>query len=255
MSVLSHSERDRLVERILDLRTQVEEAEWSGEGFDDDHLLRLRQDLSVVHDKYTQGLPIQELSRCPFSGEILRLAIDDWGLDGAWWDAERPIRPWNEAPPSLLVLSGALRLQGVVESTPHLVKPGPQVPYVAPSMLERPEVVAVISQLDVGLHIGYPIAYYVAPCIDVVPTLNTWGAGRWRSPWDELALELEIIEEETELDADLEPWIRRGKLMWIAPGDGDLRLHATVMGCPYVGLKGSARPSRLMEGRLLELEP
>lgn len=128
-------------------------------------------------------------------------------------------------------------------------------PYVAPSMLARPEVIAVVSSLPVGRHAAYPTAYSADPQRDEPPTVNTWGSGRWHPPWEGLAADLEIIENEDELDADLEPWIRRGKLLWIAPDDDQLRLRATITGCPYLGLKGSAKPSRLMDGRLLELEP
>jgi len=252
------SRRDALVGVIAELRSSLEQAEWhinSADGAAIDEFITKRTLLARRRTEYLDVLPRLELSRCPFSGEVLNHSIDPWGLDGPWWDADSPFRPFDEVPETLIVLSGAMHLGTPSETTPFLVLPGSQVPTVSRTMLEYPEVRAVISSLSVGTHCAYPIAYFADPAFGLPPTVATWGTRRWRLPGGDVELEIEIIEEDDDLDADLEFWIRRGKLMWIAPDDPGLRLRATASGCPYLGLEGPTAPVRLMEGRLLEVEP
>lgn len=258
MAPLTHTERDALVSRILHMRGCVEDAIWKRQniGADTENpIVNFREELSTLHRRYAQDLPRITVSRCPFSGSILEQALDPWGLDGPWWDADWPIRQWIEAPRSLLVLSGAMTLTEPLEPAPFLVLPGPNAPCVEPSLLRRSGVVAVVSSIPIGRHTAYPVAYFVDPETDEPPTLNSWGSRRWTPPWGELALELEIIEEENQLDPNLEPWIRNGKLMWIAPHDTEMRLHATVSRCPYLGLEGSTEPARIFDGQLQEVQP
>ena len=252
------SRRDALVGEIADLRAWLERAEWrinAAEGAAIDEFITQRTLLARKRTEYLDLLPRPALSRCPFSGEVLTHSIDSWGLDGPWWDADSPYRPFDETPETLIVLSGAMRLRSPIETTAFLVLPGPRAPVVSRTLLEYPDVRAVLSSLAVGPHSAYPIAYFSDPAFELPPTVAVWGTRRWRLPDDDVDLEIEIIEEEDDLDGDLEFWIRRGKLLWIAPDDPELRLHATLTGCPYLGLEGSTAPVRLMDGRLLEVEP
>lgn len=252
---MTRSERDELVGRIHGLRERLEEALWEGVEGGGETAAEIRAELAEAHQVYADALPETALSRCPFTGVLVEQAIDPWGLDGPWWDAEWPVRRWAEAPSSLLVLSGAMTLTEPLERVAHLAMPGPQVPCVDSSMLARPGAVAVVHSMNIGLHTGFPIAYFEDPPMGDPPTLNTWGSRRWMPSWEELAVELEIVEEEDQLDPNLEPWIRAGKLMWIVAGDPEMRLHATVSGCPYLGLGGETAPSRILDGRLVESEP
>jgi len=249
--------RDALVRDIADLRAWLEAAELRMGAADNaavDAFLTRRGELAGLNAEYRSVLPRPTLSRCPFSGAALAHSIDPWGLDGPWWDANHPFRPAEDLPDTLIVFSGAMRLGSPLESTSYLVLPGAQVPVVSRTLLAYPEVRAVVSSLPVGQHTAYPIAYFADPPLDLPPTVATWGTRRWRLPDPDLDLEVEIIEEEDDLDADLESWIRRGKLLWIAPGDPDHRLHATVRGCPFLGLEGSKMPTRVMYGQILESE-
>lgn len=55
-------------------------------------------------------LPRIWLSRCPFRGHVLRVALDAWGFDSPFWDAAAPVRPCDEEPPpSFLGLAGSVR--------------------------------------------------------------------------------------------------------------------------------------------------
>jgi len=257
MMVEDRSQRDSLVRRILDVRERLEDAAWLKNAGDEAAATAaglyatLHTQLSELHQEYADNLPRLAMSRCPFTGKVFEHSIDPWGLDGPWWDSQWPIRPWDETPESLVVLSGAMRLGEHLETTPFLVLPGPQTPCVASSLLERPGVVAVVSSLAVGGHTAYPIAYFSDPPSVEPPTLNTWGSRQWNAPWSDLAHDLEIVEDEDELDGDLEWWIAAGRLLWIAPGDLDLRLRSTIKDCPYLEIDGSRVPSRLFDGELV----
>ena len=173
METLTIAARNDLVARISDLRERIAELEWGRS--EDDAVLGLRTELSQAYESYAAGLPRLALSRCPFTGAVLTTAIDTWGLDGPWWDAERPVRPMEDTPSCLLVLSGAMRLVDPIEPADFLTLPGPPVPSVAPSLLERPGVSAVLGSLPVGRHTAYSIAYFADPPDDEPPPLNTLG--------------------------------------------------------------------------------
>lgn len=76
----------------------------------------------------------------------------------------RPSLPSD--PPTLLGVMGAAQLTGDaadVAAFPFLAKPGPEVPFVLPSVLERPDVLAIASAQLVGTHAGFAIAYLIEP--------------------------------------------------------------------------------------------
>jgi hypothetical protein len=54
---------------------------------------------------------------------------------------------------------------------------------------------------------------------------------------------------------DLGPWLRSGKLLWIAPGDTTLTLREGEAGCPLVGLTGSRHMAHIREGRVWRSRP
>jgi len=212
-----------------------------------------RRVLDLV-DAYEAWLPVLAMSRCPFSGTVVRHSIDPVGLDGPWWDAERPIRRIEELPPTCFALAGALTLGAAPPSTPRLCRPGSEVPCVVPRLLQRPEIKAVVSSLPIGPHRAFPIFYFADPIPHDIMRINTWsldhyvaedphGAGYSSRSYDFAA----------DFGYDLEPWIRGGKLLWIEPGDASLALESLVGRCPYLGLEGRRYPMGIRFGEVTSL--
>lgn len=210
-----------------------------------------------LREKYLQAITQKNISRCPFTGQILARRIDDYGIDGLWWDSVVPTRPEETLLPTFFAMDGALTLsEGKAENTPFLCRPGPDIPFVIPRFLDYTQVRAVISCINIGPHTAYPIVYYADPMLyDEVP-VKDWGSDYY---WEEESTILRLMntEENTspnsdEYDFELEPWIKKGKLLWIAPQDEDLTLHSHVSYCPYLDLPGSMRPKYIKDGEKWE---
>ena len=144
-----------------------------------------------------------------------------------------------------------MRLDGPVEGTSFLAKPGPAVPFVVPRLLAHEGVVAVLAELLVGAHLAWSVAYFADPPLLDHHRFNTWGTNRyqWRGAdghwrWNDCTEDAEV------LDADLAPWIERGKLRWIAPDDADATLRAEVRGCPYLDLEGTLEFQRVQSEKV-----
>jgi hypothetical protein len=192
-----------------------------------------------LRHRYADLLPEVAVARSPDSGEIVHWAIDTLGLDGWNWSYRGPARRIPERlPRTWLTMSGAMRLCEPVEVTPFVVRPGPGVPFVVPRIMNNPGVRAVIAQLPIGRHTGWPITYF-GPKPRNTKLVNLWGNdtyqvfkdGEWlgweqETPWA------------ADYDFDLEPWLRSEKLLWIRPGDESMELRTGVDGCPYAGLDG-----------------
>jgi len=205
---------------------------------------------------YIAGCPVVPLSRCPLTGDVLSHSIDHHDLDGPWWDYARPRRPLERLPRTYFALAGAVRLGEPVARAPFVCRPGPAVPFVVPRLLERPEIVAVVSSLPIGPHRGYALAYFADPIPRDVKRINTWGAADYpvHGPdgtigWDRAP------DWSPEWDYDLRPWIARRKLAWIRPGDPLLELRWDVADCPYLDLDGPPEPASILDGRVVYPPP
>ncbi|TMQ99980.1 hypothetical protein ETD83_17580 [Actinomadura soli] len=225
---------------------------------DDDDSDDLDPSLSEAHERrnqltrrYRQWLPEIPLTRDPHSGDALHWPLDPVDLDGWFWNYEAPVRRLPARFPRLwLTLTGAMRIAQPVTYTPFLCKPGPGAPYVVPRILEAPDVRAVISEVRVGRHTGWAIAYFgPRPGVRLE---NEWGTqeyyvydddGEWKgwsqnTPWP------------ADWDFDLEPWLSSGRLLWIAPGDSTLTLRQGPASCPYLGIEGPHELAYIVEGTL-----
>ena len=60
----------------------------------------------------------------------------------------------------------------------------------------------------------------------------------------------ELVEDPATFEYELAPWIDRGKLSWIAPGDAALTLRSTAKDCPYLGLDGVREPQHIEAGKV-----
>jgi len=270
--ILNQQEKAEILGRLLplaqsydqqaaELETFAEEGRESPEQKDwQSQLAGLGKEIEELLRRYLEGLPVRDLSRCPFTGEKFSLAIDDLGLDGLWWNFDAPKRPENKLPATYFALDGALQLEGEPEKVPFLCSPGPDVPFVLPRLQEYIQVKAVISSIQIGPHTAYPIVYYADPMLTGEMRVNDWGTQRY---WETESIipelwtpgqYISLSPDSGEYDFDLAPWIRAGKLLWIAPGDESLTLHGHVSRCPYLDLPGSRRLKFIRDGKVWEDE-
>ena len=221
-----------------------------------DELEQVGTEIGALREQYLDSLPVVGLSRSPVTGDMLEYTIDTSGLDGLWWDALQPVRPLQTGTADLVGLAGAMRLGSPLEVTPFEVRPGPEVPYVVPRLLALPGVCAVVSQVPVGVHTGYAVAYFGERPPEVPHRVNTWGTDFYEvlCPDGTLAWSQDDDNAFLDRDYDLEPWIRAGKLLWIAPGDTSLLLRAGIEDCPYLALSGSRRDRTIADGVCTEDE-
>ncbi len=84
----------------------------------------LSEEIEEIMTLYLGGLPIKDLSRCPFTGEKLSMAIDDFGLDGPFWNYNAPKRPENNLPQSFFPLTELLSLGQAQRLPPSYVHQG-----------------------------------------------------------------------------------------------------------------------------------
>ena len=212
--------------------------------------LSLRR-FSGVQDEYAAEVPVLPLARCPFSGELMEHSIDHFGLDGLWWNYEADVRPVEQLPATYFALTGAVRLSSPPPEAPFLCKPGPEVPYVVPRLLQQPAVKAVLSSLLIGENRGYAITYFASPMLYDVPRVNTWGTNdyKFRDETGQLRWDSQP-DSPRDMDFDLAPWIAQGKLLWVAQGDATLTLRDTAGGCPYLQLEGRRSITRIQEGQV-----
>ena len=256
-SVFTRAEREPLIRAILDARKELERAarELDEDDLDSEVLMEkfaeAGKQLEEAEGLYEQRLPRSPLSRCPFTGRALELAIDSLGLDGPWWDYEQPVRPPESRLETLFAFSGAVAITGDPPEIPFPVKPGPGAPWVAPRLLALPTVRAVVSTIQVGSYAAYPTLYFAVDPPLEVPRINDWGTGRYVAAGpDGSGFSGSSFDVSADYDFDLAPWIRRGRLLWIAPGDMALNLNSTLSGCPYLELSGYREPVLLRRGKL-----
>lgn len=242
------AERDELL-RAEETRRQV--CRTTDEDDDMAHE-RLRLEGDRLHRAYWDGVPRLPLSACPRCGQILHKAFDPWGIEGWFWQEKMGEDDLVEPPscPHFAVLLGAVNLNGLPPRggryRAHL---GPEVPYVIPRVLSLPGMAAVISTVPLeNGYTTYPIAYFAEPLPKPFYLTSPWtrttfnftndaGESRWtykNDPWD----------------FELEPWIAKGLLHWITPGDPSLRVVSTPAPCPYVGLTGRRQPIEIEGDRL-----
>lgn len=211
----------------------------------------------ALREKYLEGIPEKSISRCPFTGQLLKRRIDCYGIDGLWWDCAYPARPREALLPTFFCMDGALSLRGgCAENAPFLCRPGPDIPFVLPRLLQSDEIKAVLSCIKIGPHTAYPIVYFADPIPEKEIPVSDWGAEFF---WGEEIAALRLLTADRysspdpgEYDFELEPWIRAGKLLWIAPGDERLMLHGHVSRCPYLDLSGSIWPKYIKDGEVWE---
>lgn len=246
----------KLDREFSDLEAQYHSEDKSVQTQLDERKAAIDEELSMLYVEYRDGLPKVLLSRCPFCHTVAELSMDNFGLDGLWWSVDSPIRKIEYSPdPHFLAYTGAVELQPPLESMDRLVAPGPQAPFVVPSVLSHPNVKAVLYSLPIGLHRAFTIWYFANPIPFYLPLVNDWGiesytqqTGQFDKTGRPIYSTAEAYHDESDFDFELEPWIRRGKLLWILPNDPSLKLNDRTDGCPYLNLPGKREEMYLKNG-------
>jgi hypothetical protein len=244
--------RAALVETLADLSRRLDDLEWQEYTAEVAHRRRTLDASRVnLRDEYNSGLPVRAISRCPFTGAVVNHSIDDFDLDGPWWDYHATVRPIEHLPATFFAMTGAVKLGGEPTSAPFLCKPGPEVPYVIPRMLEHEAVKAVVSSLRIGQHRGFAIVYFAEPIPYDLARANEWGGNEyWFTDAAGRRVWREEPERESDMDFALRPWIEAGRLLWIPPDDASLELRSDVEECPYIDLDGSREATRIQDGKV-----
>ena len=212
-------------------------------------LTALLEERTRLEGTYLSTLPRIRISRCPFTGTIVEKTIDTIGLDGPWWDYGSPVRPQEPVPETWLGMSGSLSMKESLPKLPFPVMPGPSVPVVYPGLIADLDVRAVLSTVSIGSLQGVAVSWFVRRNRHRFIPPNEWGA-----PWCDIpdetgfALRGPSVWQLPDTDTDLAAWIRKGKVLWIAPNDASLLLRADMAGCPYLGMDGDGRPQYLVDG-------
>jgi hypothetical protein len=209
-----------------------------------------RREMWELAKAYMDAVPILAISRSPLSGELFETSIDTFGVDGLWWAYDFEYRPYVAPPADLYGWTGALKIDGPLPEWSLKAMPGPDVPFVLPALMADPGMVAVISSLQVGQHVGMPICYYADPLPQDLERIDDWGIRSFtiRRPDGSMASG-HAVQADEDKDFDLRPWLEGGRLRWIAPGDDSLEVRTGVDGCPYVDLPGERRRRYIQEGR------
>ena len=201
-------------------------------------------------DEYWGWIPMISLSRCPFCNAELRHPFDPVDLNGFWW-MDRTQRPCEEPETCghFNLLLGAVNLNGLPpQGGPFECRPGPDVPYVIPRILEMTTMLAVIS--SIAMHCGYtayPVAYYSQILPASGSLTQTWAQAEYYFTLENGTTGWNVVFDS--YDFDLRPWLQAGKIRWIQGG----RLNPEVAkpeACPFLDVKGMRRSQIVIEDEL-----
>jgi hypothetical protein len=248
---MTKEERDHLIALHEESFAHFLAAKSAGAGYQE--VEQLKRVFVDVRRAYYEQLPRVPMSRCPICNEVLRLSFDPWGVDGFWWQEKLPGDHAEPQPcPHFGLLQGAVNLNGQLPLGHPRVESfvGPAVPFVIPRVLQQRPVLAVISSIEMlNGYTAYPIVYYKGHDLPAGSFTQSWtrarysfSDGRGGFPWR---------VDTDPWDFELTPWIERGKVVWIAPGDPDLQPRSHQDGpCPYAGLPGARERQYISDGRL-----
>lgn len=231
----TQQEREGLLRRYSEANATYNELMDKGQYDDADRYLK---ETTSIAEEYFERLPRMVMGCCPFDGQPLVRTFDPYGLDGFWWDLDATPQ---EAPtcPHFCLLLGAVNFNGRDSHGGDFeVRPGPQAPYVIPRLLDYPEMIAVISHIEMDNgYVAYPITYFAERRPPPQDLTTGWaraihsyttqlGESAWREPNDSW-------------DFDLRPWLEKDKVRWCEPESGNQKLSdEPPERCPYVDLPG-----------------
>ncbi len=206
--------------------------------------------MQALEAPYLATLPVLALARCPYTGQVVTGRVDVHGTGGPWWMDADTVREPFQGPATLFAVDGALSLHGVPEESPFCVQPGPDKPFVIPAILSRPVMRAVMLATEIEGGTIWWTAYFAYPPVTNMARVNDFARDCYEIRLDSgAAVRYADTWPGSMLDFDLAPWIRSGKLLWIAPDDPLYRLHAVADGCPYLAVKGEGRKQFIQGSR------
>jgi hypothetical protein len=240
------AERAALLERFFTAYRAAEAAELARPERD---ASPFRVEMAELARAYVEAVPIVALARSPFSGEVFETSLDTFGIDGLWWAYDHEYRPYVARPADLYGFSGALKVDGPLPDFSLKAMPGPDVPFVLPALMADTSMVAVVSAVRVGPHVGFPITYWASPQPEGLAHVDDWGIRSFTyQRADGSMASGHAVQADEDKDFELGPWLADERLRWIAPGDDSLTLRTGAGGCPYLDLPGERRRRYIQEG-------
>ena len=252
---LTKEERDALLERAAGLERELYPPEGGPpEPTGPARVKTLDTYYQVLHE-YGDRLLRAPFSRCPVTKQVLRRSLDPHGLGGPWWHKSRIVEIEEPAaPPTFQLVLGSLSLHGrVPEEALAEVIPGPEAPFVVPRLLQLPGMRAVISRLTLEHgDVAHVIAYFSSESLPPQVLHQHWLR---QDLWFKTASGgTSWLTKNDPYDFALVPYVEAGQVLWIAPGDDELRLQSGTAGCPYLEIPGDPHPQMLSGGQRLLLE-
>ncbi len=247
----SSSERRQLLDRFYTLRRNLSAPHHKAFTMAQSQMMVKERD--AVLDEYAKRLPLVPLSRCPFCAEPLEYSIDVQGLDGPWWfNGPMAEFPQPKCCTHFRVLLGAMDFHSnrplETELIPEVL-PGPGVPFVVPRLLEIPTMKTVVSSFTIPPnYMAYAIAYFSENPLHGALLHQPWGRQAYQV-LDENGKYEGWTAANDKIDFDLGPWIDKGLVLWVNPGDSTLTLQNRPP-CPYVNLPGVRAPQKIVRGEL-----
>lgn len=204
--------------------------------------------------EYWDWVPAVPLSRCPFCSKDLTRLFDPVDLRGFWWmDRTQRLRLEPGCCPHFCLLLGAVNVNGLAPRGGIFeCRPGPDVPFVIPRILEFPTMQAVVS--SVAMHCGYtayPVAYFAKTPPPARSLSQSWARKEHRFSVDG-RMGWDIIEET--YDYDIPVWTGKGKLRWLHEGKISPP-GADPASYPFRNVTGLARPQVLSGSELRYQSP
>jgi len=232
-----------------------------GEPHDVESARSLQATYQQQLQQYLDSLPRLPIARCPFTDELLEATIDNFGLDGVWWDRNGPGSLDLQQDPHHLVTLGALDLCGQEphESDRPLIQSielGPAVPYLIPRLMKIESMRCVIHSLAIadGRYWATLMSYFSDPPLPAAEGHQPWLRGNFSFEQDGHVMWKRCEEA---WDFELRPWVAEepARVFWIDPGDFSMTLHSGAAKCPFLDLPGSRSLQVIRAGRLVPMEP
>ncbi len=195
-----------------------------------------------AEQEYLHHLPRPTLSRCPICNQPLQRKFDPYGLDGLWWRSDAVV---EEEPACMhfCVLRGAVDFNGhPLKGGDFEAHIGPQVPYIIPRLMEWPEMVAVVSEIQMeNGYKAYPIAYFGKRRPPPQDLTSGWARTNYLYTTQLQKVQWRIPNDPW--DFDLRPWVTQGRLQYCIWENDNLVLKSSVEEFPFFDLSGERRPT------------
>jgi len=249
--------RDKLVAGVNEIQSKLSDVTQVRSSLSSTVRSQLIKQKRELLDQYFAQLPRYAFGRCPVCRLLLEQVFDPWGLDGFWWQETLSGKcPKPSVCEHFRVLTGALNLNGRPplggEAESH---PGPDMPFVIPKVLELPTMVAVISSLPMkNGYTAYPISYFSKDQPLTRALANPWT--KTSCNFIDSKGEPAFTYKTDPWDFELLPWVAKGKIQWIEPGDSQNILKSwPAEKCPYADLKGLRQRQTIKNGKRYTTPP